>query len=431
MKIEHLMSFLEKAPTAYHAVDELVKWLTAESFELLQEGSPWQLRAGKKYCVARNGSLAAFIMPEEEIEEIKLVASHTDSPSLKLKPNAEQYTDHLVTIGLEVYGEPLLTSWLNRDLGLAGKITCSSEKKVSERLVNIKDAPMILAQLAVHLDREVNQKGLVLNRQEHLSAIASIYDKQQEPSSLANSYLEELLMSHIRFDQLIAHDLFLYPLEVPRRLGAKKELLASWRLDNLASVHASSWAIAQIRASKNTLQAVLFFDNEEIGSTTTQGADSTFANDLIERIFISASIQEEARFIIRTCSRALSVDMAHAYHPHYSNRYEPNHKLFMGQGVAIKYNANQRYSTDHAFEAYFQMLAKKHSLPLQKSVSRSDISCGTTVGPILAAALGIPTLDIGIPQLSMHSAREVMAVKDYEELELLLEAFLSGSPDEL
>jgi aspartyl aminopeptidase len=327
-------------------------------------------------------------------------------------------------MGVEVYGSPLLTSWLNRDLGLAGRITYQDqEEKICEALVTLNEHPLVIPQLAIHLDRNVNDNGLILNKQEHLAALAALdpNPSKEEPSF---SYLELLIKEKTNHSSLLATDLFLYPLEKASLIGHQKQMMASYRLDSLASVHAATAALLSNEPAETALKMVVFWDNEEIGSNTAQGAGSPFFSHVLERLTLSLNMSREEYLRLHHDSFFVSVDLGHALNPNYSDKHDARHQSLLGDGILIKSNAQQRYITDAASAAFMINLCKKNNLPFQKFVARSDIPCGTTIGPIQATTTGIKTIDIGIPQLSMHSIREVIACQDHLEMCQLLTATL-------
>lgn len=418
-----LIEFLDRSPTAWHAVDEAVKQLKQHGFNELKEEEKWTIKSGGAYFVKRNGSsLCAFVLPKKAPEGLIVTASHTDSPAFKLKPNAEFVKENMHMVGVEIYGGPLLTSWLNRDLGIAGRIIYADKKgKEHEALVRLDDAPVIIPQLAIHLDRNVNDTGLILNKQEHLAALVGLDTPGEK-----GSYLERVLKRHLPLLELLAFDLFLFPLEPARLCGEHGELLSSYRIDNLVSSHASLHAlIAAKTPDASFIKTAVFWDNEEIGSNTAQGAGSPFFPQIMERIALALNISREQFLCWIRRSLCLSVDLGHAVHPSYSDKHEPRHAALLSKGILIKTNAQNRYSSDAKSFAEITVLCKKHKIPFQKYVSRGDIPCGTTVGPILANQTGIPTIDIGISQLSMHACKEIVSTQDHLALCKLLAAFYS------
>lgn len=419
-EIQDLCTFLDESPTSWHAVESVSRRLSQHGFSELSEKTPWKLKRGGKYYVIRNGSICAFILPKKHLESAHIVAAHTDSPALKLKPNAEYRKENMVLLGVEVYGGPLLTSWVNRDLGIAGRVFYNDDSGIQEALVRIDDSPLVIPQLAIHLDREVNEKGLNLNKQEHLNAIATLTSSLDEKES----YLQEVISHEIKSKQILSADLFLYPIEPARLLGLKKELVASYRLDNLASVHAATVGMMKSVTDNDTLNMVVFFDHEEVGSQSSQGAHSTFLGQCLERISLFFEQGREEFFCLLQNSFCISADLTHALNPNYSEKYDPRHRPLLGQGIAFKTNAQQRYASEAKLTAFMTWLCEHAELPVQKFVNRSDMLAGTTVGPITSSVLGISTIDIGYPQLSMHSIREVAACQDHLDMCRLMTAVL-------
>lgn len=414
MIIEHFSSFLTKSPTALHAVETIKQELRAHQFQQLKETDTWKLKRKERYFIADEGSLIAFILPEKACREAHILSSHTDSPALKLKPHAESIKEGMTMWGVEIYGAPLLNSWLNRDLGVAGKVLFQNTKKeTQEALVNIKSSSCVIPQIAIHLDREVNEKGLLLNKQEHLSALAGLQSSKD--------YLLSLLKKELPIKTLLAHDLFLYPLEPPKMIG--NDLFAAYRLDSLASVFAILTAfLEKPKAKTHALQMIAFFDHEEIGSGSSTGAESPFLTRILERIILNLEKSREAYLQLLPRSFLASVDLGHAIHPNYSEKHDPLHKAPLGGGVIIKTHAQKKYATDTKSARLVIETAIKHKIPYQVVSGRNDIPSGSTIGPIQAALTGISTVDIGIAQLSMHSARELIAIDDLSTLTKLLSA---------
>lgn len=420
--IHDLMNFLDASPTAWHAVETVQQRLIEAGFSKLTEGEAWSIQPGQRYVIERNGSsLCAFITPKKLPKRLRLLASHTDSPSLKLKPNGEFYKHQSVLLSVEVYGAPLLSSWLNRDLGIAGRVIYQTPKgQTKEALVRLDRYPVTIPQLAIHLDREVNEKGLQLNKQEHLHAFAGL-----ESSLKKNNFLETALKEKIECAKLIAHDLFLYPLEKPRLMGLGDSLLASYRIDSLASVQAALTAFLHHPESlEDEIKMIIFWDNEEVGSQSAQGAASPFFSQTLERIFGGYQGTREDYFRLLSRSTCISIDLAHALHPNHADKHDPQHQPFLGGGVVLKTNAQQKYATNARSLFPVQFCADQLKLRLQPFASRNDIPCGTTIGPLHAFQTGIPTVDIGCGQLSMHSCRELMSCHDHLDMCKLLEHIL-------
>lgn len=425
--VNNLLAFLDNSPTAWHAVENCTKEFLNQGYTELKETEAWYVKPGGSYFVTRNGSsICAFIVPKKAPIKIHVAASHTDSPTFRLKANAEFRKENMLMLGLEIYGGPLLTSWLNRDLGIAGRVFYKNNKdKLQEAIVRLDTMPVTIPQLAIHLDRNVNENGLVLNKQEHLAAIASIAeDKKQDNKKRKTSFLEQCLKKVIPLKELVSSELFLFPLDPARLLGQDQELIAAYRIDSLASVHAAMHGISSAKADDHTIKMVAFWDNEEIGSNTAQGAGSPFFPHIVERIILALKLSREDYFRILSSSICASIDLTHAQHPNYCDKHEPRHPVLLNKGIVIKSHAQYRYATDARSAATIMELCHKHQIPYQKFAARGDIPCGTTIGPIHAHLTGMPTVDMGCSQLSMHSARELMGADDHLQMCKLLSAFL-------
>lgn len=408
-----LLTFLDASPTAFHAVKYLAMHLKKEGYQELKEENPWALAFGGKYFVIRNGSLAAFQTPNQEPTSFSITATHTDSPSFKLKNNPEFVKDHMVMLGLEVYGSPLIPSFFNRDLQIAGRVFFLDKKgQKNECLINLHDYPVIIPSLAIHL--ETSEKGF--NKQDH---VAALFGLDLEPPCL-----ETLLKTKLNAKEILSFDLFLSPLEKASLIGYNQEMIASYRLDNLLSAHASITALTNSKKpSLNTVKAAVFFNHEEVGSMSDQGAHSPFLTHLLERICTSLHLTREDYFRLLAKSMLISVDLAHALHPNYPEKHEPRHQPLLNKGIIIKQNAALRYASSADSISCIVELCQKNQIPYQYFVSRNDMPCGSTIGPIVAAATGIKTVDIGMGQLSMHSCREIAALNDHLNMCKLLSAF--------
>jgi aspartyl aminopeptidase len=423
--LEDLRDFLSHCPTSWHATMEMGNRLAALDYIPLDPKEKWELRKGEKYFVIQEGSLAAFALPKTKPKKLALVAAHTDSPALKLKPRPQIQKQNMMLLGVEIYGSPVLPTWFNRDLAIAGRVVVSKEKGVvEEHLVYFDDAPLMIPLLAPHLDREAYQKGLSIDKQEQVVPIAGLIEQEGD-----EHYLENLLRRQLSFHKLLDFDLFLVPLDTPRYLGAHGELLASYRVDNLVSAHSCLVALGHLKeAPEETLPMGIFWDHEEIGSGTHTGAGSPFFQDLHNRLCHFYQMSEEEEILMRRSSLCLSVDLTHALNPNYEKKYDPEHIPLLGKGVVLKYNANMRYSTSARSGAKVSQLADRLHLHVQQFVNRSDNPAGSTIGPIFSTNLGIETADIGIPQLSMHAAREVIACQDHIDMCSLLTHFLQKGP---
>ncbi len=423
-KIQELLTFLDASPSPWHALAVVLKKLQAQGFELLQEQEAWNIKPEGRYVVLRDGSsLLAFILPKNLPIQAKIAASHTDSPTFKLKPQASFQKENMTLLGLEMYGSPLLSSWLNRDLGIAGRIFYQSDQEILQKLVCLDRHPVVIPQLAIHLDRQVNENGLILNKQEQLQALAALEIETDKKN--AKSYLEDVLLKEeLQNCPLLGHDLFVYPLEKARLVGYDQQLLASYRLDSLSSVQAALAGFLESQLpSESTLKMLALSNHEEIGSLTAQGANSPFLLHCLERICLGLNYSREQYLRLLPSSFCLSIDLAHALHPNYSDKHELRHPILLHKGIVIKSSAQQRYASNAPTTAVIVDLCKSKQIPYQHFVSKGDIPAGTTIGPLYATVTGIPTVDVGCPQLSMHACRELMSCADQLNLCRLTQAF--------
>jgi aspartyl aminopeptidase len=416
--IEDFKSFLDTSPTSWHAVRQIANRLCLQDFEPLEENTSWSLKKGGKYFVTRGGSIAAFCLPTVHPSKMALLAAHTDSPTFKLKPCPSVYKNQMNLLKVETYGSPILHSWLNRDVALAGRIFYrNAQGIIQEELVWLDDIPMIIPELAIHLHREVNEKGPFVNVQEHFLPLFTLQTDKQVT-------IEDLLRKYFSFEELLSFDLCLSPLEPARFLGLKGEMLASYRIDNLTSVHAATAALASYQNS-SLLPITVFWDHEEIGSKSWEGANSSFLADLLHRIRSFYQFSEEEFLLLKQRSLCLSLDMAHGLNPIHPDKHDSNHQPFLGKGIVFKSNADLKYASSAPSLAIAIDMAQKANLSIQHFAVRSDMPCGSTVGPAVAAASGILTVDLGCPQFSMHSCREVIATQDYLDLHNFLKQALT------
>ena len=314
---------------------------------------------------------------------------------------------------------------MNRDLIIGGRVLVSEDNnEIKSQLVYLEKTPLLIPSLAIHLDRHVNDSPSKIDKQEHLCPLLGLNKNQQHPKKL----FEELLRSHLTFEHLLDFDLYLIPRDAPCILGLERDLLGSYRLDNLVSAHASLLGLQNTKKiPQETLQMAIFWNHEEIGSNTDEGANSPFLSDVLKRVSLSYKMDEEDFIRMKHSSYLVSIDMAHGLHPNYKKKYDLQNAPSLGEGIAIKYNANQRYATNGLTAARIIQLCQKNTIPYQSFASESNLSCGSTVGCVAATQMGIPTVDIGVPQLSMHSARELIAVEDHLQLCKLLNAILEDS----
>ncbi|UGY92647.1 M18 family aminopeptidase [Streptomyces gobiensis] len=416
---DDLLAFLAASPTPYHAVTSAAERLEKAGFREVSETARWDASTGGKY-VLRGGAIIAWYVPEEAAAATpyRIVGAHTDSPNLRVKPSPDTGSHGWRQLAVEIYGGTLLNTWLDRDLGLAGRL---SLRDGSARLVNI-DRPLLrVPQLAIHLDRQVNE-GLKLDRQRHMNPIWGIGDPRE--GDLIAFLAEE---AGTPAGDVIGWDLMTHSVEPPAYLGRDRELIAGPRLDNLLSVHAGTAALAEVAGQDLPYIPVLAaFDHEENGSQSDTGADGPLLGNVLERSVFArgGSYEDRARAYAGTV--CLSSDTGHAVHPNYADRHDPTHHPMPNGGPILKVNVNQRYATDGTGRGTFAAACEKAGVPWQSFVSNNAMPCGTTIGPITAARHGISTVDIGVAILSMHSARELAGADDPHLLTSALTAFLRG-----
>ncbi|WP_394826567.1 M18 family aminopeptidase [Pendulispora albinea] len=421
--LKDLLAFLRQSPTPYHAVESAVTRLEAAGFRPLLETDSWSDLAPGKYFVSHGESaLLAFIIPSSRnVRGFRIVGAHTDSPNLRLKPKPEYKKEGYAQLGVEVYGGALLNSWLDRDLSLAGRVLVRGEKDaIVSRLVRFDRALCRVPQLAIHLDRDVSDKGLVLNKQEHLAPILGLADGSADVVGLCAREL------HVDRAHIVSTDLMLYDIVAPTVGGADGEFLFSARLDNQAMCHAAILALIDAAAradSSDVVPLAALFDHEEVGSQSATGAGSAFLPRVLERIVLGSGKSQDDVHRAFAGSMCVSADMAHAVHPNYVERHEPRHRPVLNGGPVIKVNSQQRYATSAKTAALFADLCRASDVPVQSYAHRTDLPCGSTIGPITATKLGIATVDVGNPMLSMHSIRELGGTKDPERMTRVLARF--------
>jgi aspartyl aminopeptidase len=427
--VADLLAFLGASPTPYHAVRSVEDRLRAANFSPLVERDAWSLAPSKNYFITIGESaIVAFCTPEKfDNAQFHIVGAHTDSPNLRLKPKPEYTKEGYAQLGVEVYGGALLNSWLDRDLSLAGRVLVRGANGSTEsRLVKFDRIMARVPQLAIHLDRDVNEKGVVLNKQEHLAPVFGLSSRESPAPEIT-----ALCASEIGVDAsaIVSTDLMLYDVTAPAIGGSRGEFIFSARLDNLAMCHAAMSAlIASASASReSTVPVIALFDHEEVGSESSTGAHSSFLPRILERIARTRSLgkdtahEDYARALAR--SSCISADMAHAIHPNYAERHEARHRPTLNGGPVLKVNSQQRYATSAHTAAMFKDLCAEANVPMQHFVTRTDLPCGSTIGPITSTLLGIPTVDVGNPMLSMHSIREMCGVEDPERMTRVMELY--------
>lgn len=411
-----LLQFLQRSPTPFHAVSNLVQELEAAGYRRLDERDPWQVKPGGRYYVTRNGSsLIAFMLGRHSPAESgwRMVGAHTDSPCLKVKPQPETVSQGCWQLGVEVYGGALLNPWFDRSLSLAGRVTCRhADGRLVSELIDFIRPLAVIPSLAIHLDREANSQRSI-NAQQHLPPVLKTLDgNEQMPDlrQLLRSHLEATRGDEFATAEVLDYELSFYDVEAPALVGWKQDFIASARLDNLLSCFIGVRALLAADGDYSCL--LVCNDHEEVGSQSSAGAQGPMLRAVLDRLAGST----EAGVQIMSQSLLVSCDNAHAIHPNYADRHDARHGPLLNGGPVIKLNANQRYATNSETSAWFRHFCSEAGVPVQSFVVRSDMACGSTIGPITASAVGVPTVDVGVPQLAMHSIRELCGVQDPHRL---------------
>ncbi len=407
MKIDPFLPFLQESPTAFHAAQSLAKRLSEKGFASFSDKEPWKIEKEKGFIVKEGSALTAFILPKKRAKKALIFASHIDSPMLKLKPKIDD-----TGFFLDIYGSPLLYTFLGIDLVLCGQVVVEQEGKIEAQLVELDQFPLVCPPLAIHLDREIHNKGFHINKQEHL----------RPKISLKKSMLIDHLKSLFPKGKILSYDLFLVPAQGPSYVGLDRSMIASKRLDNLSSAYASLIAMQEAVPLEDTMLLSVFYDHEEIGSNTNLGAGSFFFYETLRRLTSHYQFSEEEFYLFKNRSYALSLDVVLGFQEGHEEKYDTKFSPHIGKGVTIKYHANQKYISSPWLEAWIRSCAEKDNLPLQSFCGRNDIPTGSTIGPTFSALMNMATLDLGIPLLGMHAARELIAASDMVQLVALLQS---------
>ena len=412
---QELIDFLYDSPTAFHATKNIGEELKKNGFIELKEEYKWDLKKEGKYFITKNSSaLIAFIIGKGEIEEdgFKLIGAHTDSPGFRLKPSPEIISENAyLKLNTEVYGGPILNTWFDRPLSLAGRVIVRSENPLEPKtmLLNIKKPILIIPNLAIHMNREIND-GVKINRQKDTLPVMTMVNKNLEK----DGYLLNLIATELGIDkeEVLDFDLFPYEYEKGTIMGVNEEFISMGRLDDLAMVHAGIRAIISSPVNKAT-NVMICTDNEEVGSATKQGADTTLVANILERIVLCLGKDKEAFFRAIAKSFMISADLAHAVHPNVGEKHDPVLRPVINGGPVIKIAASQSYTSDADSSAVYVEVCKRAGVPVQMFTNRSDLRGGSTIGPISATHLPIRSVDMGTPVLAMHSIRELGGVQDH------------------
>ena len=423
--VEELFQFIENSPSCFHAIETIREKLNDEGFIELVEGRSWQIEKGKKYYVTRNlSSIIAFKIPENDFKNFHIVASHSDSPTFKIKENAEiEVNNKYVKLNTEKYGGMICSTWFDRPLSIAGRILVKEGNLVKTHLVNIDKDLVIIPNLAIHMNRSVND-GYKYNAQIDM---LPLYGDNTSKGSLMKTVAQSV---GVEEDSILGTDLFLYNRMRGTKIGANSEYISSPRLDDLECAYASLSAFLS-ETNSNSASVYCVFDNEEVGSGTKQGADSTLLYDVLRRINMCLGNSEEDYYKLIASSFMVSADNAHALHPNYSDKSDPTNKVYINDGIVIKYNANQKYTTDAVSASIFKSICDSVNVPYQTFTNRSDILGGSTLGNISNAHVSLNTIDIGLAQLAMHSTYETAGAKDVTYLIEALKAFYNTSIEQV
>ncbi len=429
-QVQNLLDFIDASPSPWHVVSTIETQLAAQTpaWERLDETAKWNLLPGGRYYVVRDdSSIVLFIQGQKPQAEtgFKIIGAHTDSPGLRIKPNAASATDGLLRLGVEVYGGPILATFTDRDLSLAGRIVYKNDlDRIASVLVKFDQPLLRLPNLAIHMNRAVNEEGLKLQKQIELPLILSALAGEQLPQAYFSALLQQ--QSGIAATRILSWDLAAYDTQKGTFWGAESEFYADSQLDNLASCHAALQALLDNTVMQpDSTRVCALFDHEEIGSQSNKGAEGSFLPDVLQRIASATATGSEDYARTMAKSFMISADMAHAYQPNFPNAYDPDHKVIVNKGPVIKVNANHRYSSESVSAAMFADWCEQAGVPYQKYSHRCDLPCGSTIGPITSARLGIRSIDVGNPMWAMHSIRESAGVLDHDYMIRVMKRFFA------
>ena len=417
------MNFLDKSVSPYHAVEECKKQLEESGFEELRLEERWEIKAGGKYFVSPYPSMAiAITVGDLKAGEtvLRIGMAHTDQPMMKIKPNAEMTQKKYMKLNAEKYGGLILNTWLDRPLGISGKVVLKSGQvfKPEVRFFDSKRPVLVIPNLAIHMNRDVNQ-GVALNPQTHMLPLFGLAGEEMDEHYFTQYIAKEL---GVKAEDILDYDLFAYNYEKSQKVGVQEELLLAPRIDNLASVYALLEGI-KCSEPKNNIHIAGFFDHEEVGSRSKQGADSSLLSMVIERIMEASHLDRQAFMQAIAGGFMLSVDGAHALHPNYAEKNDPTTMTLLGDGVVIKQSGTQRYLSDSEATGILMQLCEKNKIPFQKQINRSDVMGGQTLGPIANAYLPMMGEDLGICMLAMHSSMETASCADCAALVAFAKAY--------
>ncbi|MGS2717069.1 M18 family aminopeptidase [Eionea flava] len=415
-----LLDFIDASPTPFHATQTMALQLLAAGFTELLEGEEWSLVAGKKYFVTRNhSSIIAFTYaPDAFVNEgIRMMGAHTDSPCLRVKPNPEMHKQGYFQLGVETYGGVLLSTWFDRDLSLAGRVNyLDSQQQLHAALVNFSDPIAVIPSLAIHLHREANE-GAKINKQKHLPPILMQVSDKGSIDFVDWLHAQLELQGESDVASVMDYELSFYDTQASAVIGLQNEFIAASRLDNLLSCYTGLQALIESDTDKPAL--LICTDHEEVGSASACGAQGPMLEQCLQRLI--PNTEDRLRAIDH--SLMISVDNAHGIHPNYADKHDENHGPLLNHGVVIKVNNNQRYATNSETSSFFKQLCKANDVTPQVFVTRSDMGCGSTIGPITSTEVGVKTIDVGVPTFAMHSIRELAGTQDAFDLSRVLQSF--------
>ena len=429
--VQNLLDFIDASPSPFHVVQSIEARLAAQkpAWQRLDETAKWMLQSGGRYYVVRDdSSVVLFVLGQKPLAEtgFKIIGAHTDSPGLRIKPNAAGSSDGLLRLGVEVYGGPILATFTDRDLSLAGRIAYKNEQdEIASMLVKFKQPLLRLPNLAIHMNRTVNEDGLKLQKQTEMPLILSTITEQQLPNTCFSALLEQ--QTGVSAARILSWDLAVYDTQKGVFWGANSEFYADSQLDNLASCDAALQALLDNAVMQSDATRICaLFDHEEVGSGSNKGADGSFLPDVLQRIASATATGSEDYARALAKSFMISADMAHAYQPNFPNAYDADHKVIVNKGPVIKINANHNYSSESVSAAMFADWCELAGVPYQSYSHRCDLPCGSTIGPITSAKLGIRSIDVGSPMWAMHSIRESAGVLDHDYMIRALKQFFAA-----
>jgi aspartyl aminopeptidase len=419
---QQMLDFIRQSPTPFHAVETMKQSFDQSGFKALAEEDTWNLVEGGRYYVTRNdSSIIAFVVGTQPAINtgIRLVGAHTDSPCLKVKPTPELYKHNYFQLGVEVYGGALLNPWFDRDLSIAGKVVFKvGDGELQQSLIDLKKPVAVIPSLAIHLDREANDQRKINPQTDIPPILFKCSDRAKDfRSILVQKLIDASVVDETCDIKVMDYDLYFYDCQPPAITGLNGEFISSARLDNLLSCFTGMQAL--LSSPTQVTSMLICNDHEEVGSTSSTGANGPMLKSILERLYPDT----EMRSRILSQSLLISADNAHGIHPNFSDKHDGNHGPIINEGPVIKINANQRYATNSVTSSLFRHLCEQQGIPLQSFVNRADMGCGSTIGPITAANIGVQTLDVGVPTFAMHSIRELAGVKDAHHLFNVLKAF--------